>query len=650
MAEIIDKIINGSVEISEDLKLDGNLTDGTNSLSVQDIANKVDKTTTINGHSLSSNVTVTKSDIELGNVDNTSDLDKPISTAVQTALDLKADKVGILPHYTVEKTDNVKSFITTHNVSNKPIIIQCSQLLAGSPILCNFLLSGDHARFEAEVIGRDERFTAGNLSAINVSNKTFADILSDTYKQNYELELNKVTSISSSSTDTQYPSAKAVVDYVSSKEKLIEITCSELKTKKENSQLISGKFYRITDYTCTTTTVNTSSAGHVFDIIVKAISENKLSEEAWAAHHEGDTYFANNDLTIWKIWYCLDDDRRRFAWSEENGIVIDNELYLRSKSKDDASAAYGYAWAGVVVNSTIYTNTDNPTIETIAYSNKTGSGTSYTISSIHQSAGKGIIYRMIDEFGNDCPYDFKNILFTKTGDWGSYTNYYTFSCFQNQQVMDASKKSSCRDNIIKGYSSFPMSLPFNVLYAADTILACINNIFESGAENNTFKGPGRNNIVGWGCSRIILGSGNNNVFGPGSGSIKCGNYCSNNTFLSDCHYIYLGQSCDNNFFGAGCYYINFKKDESSSLWYCHNIIVDPDCSYLEIEASESTSNSKKLKNIHIHSGVLGEYKSVKQMTLNVNLPYETDVYQDSSGNLIYAVNNNVEVPGVQRYI
>lgn len=27
--------------------------------------------------------------------------------------------------------------------------------------------------------------------------------------------------------------------------------------------------------------------------------------------------------------------------------------------------------------------------------------------------GKGVIYRMIDEFGNDCPYDFKNIMFKR---------------------------------------------------------------------------------------------------------------------------------------------------------------------------------------------------------------------------------------------
>ena len=48
---------------------------------------------TVNGHALSSNVTVTASDVGLGNVDNTSDLNKPISTATQNALDDKVDKV-----------------------------------------------------------------------------------------------------------------------------------------------------------------------------------------------------------------------------------------------------------------------------------------------------------------------------------------------------------------------------------------------------------------------------------------------------------------------------------------------------------------------------------------------------------------------------
>lgn len=51
---------------------------------------------TINGETIlgSGDLTIDKTDVGLGNVDNTSDLNKPISTATQTALNNKADLVG----------------------------------------------------------------------------------------------------------------------------------------------------------------------------------------------------------------------------------------------------------------------------------------------------------------------------------------------------------------------------------------------------------------------------------------------------------------------------------------------------------------------------------------------------------------------------
>lgn len=55
----------------------------------QDLSGLVPKTTTVNSKPLSSNITLNKTDVGLGNVDNTSDLDKPISSATQTALDNK---------------------------------------------------------------------------------------------------------------------------------------------------------------------------------------------------------------------------------------------------------------------------------------------------------------------------------------------------------------------------------------------------------------------------------------------------------------------------------------------------------------------------------------------------------------------------------
>lgn len=65
--------------------------------------------TTINGHPLSGNVTVTKDDVGLGNVDNTSDVDKPVSTAQQAALDLKSDKTNVL------EKDNSTDYTPTQN-------------------------------------------------------------------------------------------------------------------------------------------------------------------------------------------------------------------------------------------------------------------------------------------------------------------------------------------------------------------------------------------------------------------------------------------------------------------------------------------------------------------------------------------------------
>ena len=72
---------------------------------------KVNNTTTVNGHALSSNVTVTKSDIGLGNVDNTSDANKPISNATQAALNEKQNTLSAGTN--IDITNNT---ISTKNV------------------------------------------------------------------------------------------------------------------------------------------------------------------------------------------------------------------------------------------------------------------------------------------------------------------------------------------------------------------------------------------------------------------------------------------------------------------------------------------------------------------------------------------------------
>lgn len=79
----------------------------------------VPDTRTINGHSLSSDVTVTKGDVGLGSADNTSDADKPVSDDTQDALDLKADWYSL-----VAQNVNNNQILLGPNMVNIPLYVR----------------------------------------------------------------------------------------------------------------------------------------------------------------------------------------------------------------------------------------------------------------------------------------------------------------------------------------------------------------------------------------------------------------------------------------------------------------------------------------------------------------------------------------------
>lgn len=94
----------------------------------QDLSGLVPNTRTVNGHALSSNVTVSKSDVGLSNVDNTSDASKPVSTATQTALNAKADSSSLTSHtsntsnpHSVTKTQVGLGNADNTSDTNKPV-------------------------------------------------------------------------------------------------------------------------------------------------------------------------------------------------------------------------------------------------------------------------------------------------------------------------------------------------------------------------------------------------------------------------------------------------------------------------------------------------------------------------------------------------
>lgn len=132
---------------------------------------------------------------------------------------------------------------------------------------------------------------------------------------------------------------------------LFATTHSELKAKRDAGQLVAGAFYRITDYETTTSQSKTRSAGHPFDIIVQALSNDTLSELAQAAPREGDTYFANSNLAAWKLRYTLDNDTTRFAWAKKEVVERAQSWtaqwgVLESKNNADNSSNYTTAVVG----------------------------------------------------------------------------------------------------------------------------------------------------------------------------------------------------------------------------------------------------------------------------------------------------------------
>lgn len=474
----------------------------------------------------------------------------------------------------------------------------------------------------------------------------------------------------------------ATKQYVDNKSNLTEITWAALKALRDGGNLVPGMQYRITDYQCTTTTANTSSAGHQFDIIVTADSTNALNEKARAALHSGDTYFANSELDAWELWYSLDNNAIRFEWALFNYIEVQlssyNKVkYYRAAEFDDLSKPYGYAWLRIpdTLQRKVYTNTDTPTLETKAYSSMSGEDESYDINIVNNEEGKGVIYRMIDEFGNDVPYDFKNILFTKSE---KYTNVYTFAYTVDSTIKDVSLLGldrGCYLNVIKKFispGSMRQSLNFNVFYSTGGTFQCYGNIFER-CRSNTFSGDNHYNMLGNDCSgntfgtqcsynTLGMGCSNNtfgrscthNIFGDACSNntyeMACsdntfGNGCSNNTFGRSFSNNTFGSGCSNNTFGSNCRFDTFGNDcryivfgdSSSTVDYCQNIIIDNGCKYLYINSTDTTaSSSNYLQNAHVHLGISGSSSS-NRLTLTVPdraLAYETEFAKNGSTKIV----------------
>ena len=260
---------------------------------------------------------------------------------------------------------------------------------------------------------------------------------------------------------------------------MTEVTWQQLKDLRDSGKLVAGMKYRMIDYDTYTSQEGTESAMHPFDLILTALDNKTLSEECSAIQsaRDVDDYFANSNLGAWKVSYCLDNDINRFSWATKKGItcILESVLplvldyYGDFEWNGNTYVAYRFDYGNLAgAGTTIYIYalySKTPTIGDVpnyalidgtalgeeGFIDQTADmGSMFSVSAVSEAEGKGVIYRLIDEYNNDVCYDFKNILFVEKSATGTFYTTYTFKGVTNEE--DGSLLylySSCRNNVIK---------------------------------------------------------------------------------------------------------------------------------------------------------------------------------------------------------
>ena len=304
--------------------------------------------------------------------------------------------------------------------------------------------------------------------------------------------------------------------------------------------------------------------------------------------------------------------------------------------------------------------------------------------------GKGVIYRMIDEFNNDVAYDFKNIQFYRQWDeakqlWCTIPTdntgvpCYTFSSKGDSSTasftdMSLSASNDVYSNVIKEYIKYNKqtlskqtlnNICFFGLVCNENIFGvdcyentfgnqCINNSFGNSCYANSFRNDLWHNSFGNRCENNSFGSGcSYNTFGDYLTYNTFGDDCDFNSFGSDCYRNSFGNSCDHNSFGNGCYRISFGNgcDHNSFGNGCHNIKFATDssatttyafyqnnhfgdgCQCILFKGAETASVESRVQNYNFAQGLQGTDSAYLTIDGKRNRAYETKVAKNSSGTL-----------------
>lgn len=376
---------------------------------------------------------------------------------------------------------------------------------------------------------------------------------------------------------------------------VISKTWSELNTLVNNSQLVVGQQYRITDYVATTSQTYTCSANKPFDIIITANSANTFNENVCAIDHSGNTYFSSGGTSPskWILKYCFKNDTNRFSWANTSGKGV--IYYMKDEWNNECPYDFkGLKFGSTTVSSAFFTFSSSTTASTATDASLNGKS-NYVFDNIIKECYNGSILKLNGNIfkGTYC-----------------YRNTLKENCYDN------TFEQNCHDNIFEKYcacNKFGTQCQYN-----NFNIYCQYNTFGTQCQYNTFDGYCFNNNFGTYCRY--------NTFGA---------QCHYNTFGAYCQYNNFNQACSNNKFGTYCQYNTYYNNccyivtgssTSNVKNYFRYITIEAGNNYIYLD--RTTSNTSYCQNIKILSGYNNttSYKSIS--ISNVNQTY-TSVYSNS---------------------
>lgn len=498
---------------------------------------------------------------------------------------------------------------------------------------------------------------------------------------------------------------------------MIPILWEELVELRDNGELTAGAYYRITDYNFVTGKTNVVSGNHQFDIVVLAVSESMLSENAYAVKNNNDTYF-EREVTVGGIeWlYTAYADWMADTYGEEPqdhaddlhaaDIFCDSGYMEHPETGDTVpvlfktnSEEYGiddpdyddvffYAgtydfdgdeydmwekwehdWNGDWQNLYTYAltpiciedgefitspipETKNVPVNMNAWELKYCLDNDKALFDWADTNGKGVIYYMKDEYGNEAPYDFKNVQFKRytvsavTNNYtpissavlgyqealdgmyyltvnSNYKLWYTFNEPYNSTTSDGSLFGMCQYNSIQprfvdgkrwlndivvsgsnntfGLNCYNISL----LNANDSIFGttCRSIYYKGG--NSANIDDGANNLTMFGCGNAQIGKNSNQIVTGSNDGLITGRACSR---------LRLGTSGMAQKFGTGC--VNIALGD-----YCYGLTFGDSCQSISAgNYFQYSTFEQQCTGINISTNYV-RYLKFEQYVRNITLNY-----------------------------